>query len=685
MKNRSLTCGLLLGLLWVFFAPIANAQPQSPKLLCADVQNDGSVILTWQQVPNINNTNFYRIYRDVGSGFVEIVNNLPYTTTTYTDNGANALTQSIKYRVQVHGSQSSAPGNTVSTLLLSLLPSGSSIAHLSWNQPFENMPGTGHYRIYRSVEGEAYQVINDVSAGLTTYVDTLFGLCDLVQPNKQFVVDYKVAFVREECEMFSSPAQGEFRDNLGPGLVSVETVTTDPHTGYPEIYWYPITNAPDLKDYTIRTIEAGTETTVGVVPAFQQTFFIHVDGNQNSETTFQMIAHDSCNVESGYEKQYTTIRAKATYKNCELMAKLDWTKYKGWEEGVALYNLYLSENGGSYQLVETFSADEASYNLPVEPNYEYCFYIEAISNGSQRPSTTNSFCFKTDYPQVAAFNYLNRVTTLNDKRIQIDLLQDLNSIGTTYELLRAEEGNFFESMGTYPMDQNNTMLTVTDNDVNADVKVYRYKWKAYDGCGKLIGESNVGRNMVLNVFTSSDTLINSLSWSHYGNWDGDVEEYQIHRKLGQEAGFTLYEIETASTSVFSDDVNSYIMDAGEFCYKIVAVEGENTYNSQTVSESNTVCVTQSPLMWIPNAIVLDGYNKVFAPVAGFIDFESYQMEIYNKWGEKLFVSHNINDGWDGTYKGKQVPKDYYRYIIIYRDGAGKSFIKQGVLYVLSSS
>src|SRR5690606_38644807 len=124
-----------------------------------------------------------------------------------------------------------------------------------------------------------------------------------------------------------------------------------------------------------------------------------------------------------------------------------------------------------------------------------------------------------------------------------------------------------------------------------------------------------------------------------------------------------------------------LLDEGEFCYKILATEGINQYSSETTSESNEVCVTQQPLMWIPNSIVTNGVNKVFKPVAGFIDFESYEMEIYNKWGQKIFWSDDIEGGWDGTYKGSIVPPDYYRYIIVYRDGSGKSYLEQGVLYV----
>ena len=685
MKRKSFILRFRLSLAGIIaITGFLCAQPEAPNLLCADVQGDGTVVLTWDIPSNAQPTDLYRIYRDNGAGFVEIINNLLYTNTTYTDLAINAQTASVKYRMQTHGAGSSAPGNTVSTLFLSLLPSGSSIAHLSWNSPYEDPPTSGQYIIYRSIEGGGFSQIAAISTQNTAHVDTLFGLCDLVDLNKQFVVNYKVSYQRSECEMFSQAPEGEFRDNLGPGLVSVETATIDPLTGFPEVYWYPITGAPDLKDYTIRAIIGGSESTVGIVPAFQNTSFVYQDGNPDAATTFQIIAHDSCDVESGYESQYTTIRANSSYTDCSQTVKLKWTLYKGWQEGIALHNIYVNHDNGGFQLVESLAANEVSYDLPIDPNSEYCIYVEAVSNGSQRPSTTNATCIETNYPQVAAFNYLNRVTTVDNKRIQIDLLQDVDANGTKYELLKSTNDGVYQSMGVYNK-TDNPILTVFDAEVNADVSVYKYKWKAFDGCGLELGESNVGKNVVLNVLTNPDNLVNSLTWTDYSTWDGAVKEYRVLRKLGSEDSFSLYTTLSSQKLYFEEDVEPYILEEGEFCYKIIGVEGINQYGSQTISESNIACATQAPLMWIPNSIVINGFNKVFAPVAGFIDFQSYEMEIYNKWGERIFVSHDIEDGWDGTYKGNYVPQDYYRYIIIYRDGSGKSYLKQGAIYVVTTS
>jgi gliding motility-associated-like protein len=48
----------------------------------------------------------------------------------------------------------------------------------------------------------------------------------------------------------------------------------------------------------------------------------------------------------------------------------------------------------------------------------------------------------------------------------------------------------------------------------------------------------------------------------------------------------------------------------------------------------------------------------------------FNMLIFNRWGELLFESKRIEDGWDGYYRGKLCKQDVYVYKIYvkYLDG-----------------
>lgn len=53
-----------------------------------------------------------------------------------------------------------------------------------------------------------------------------------------------------------------------------------------------------------------------------------------------------------------------------------------------------------------------------------------------------------------------------------------------------------------------------------------------------------------------------------------------------------------------------------------------------------------------------GYdNDVFFPVHEGV--ENYRLEIFNRWGELLFVSEDVAIGWDGWYRGRPAKQDVY--------------------------
>ena len=58
--------------------------------------------------------------------------------------------------------------------------------------------------------------------------------------------------------------------------------------------------------------------------------------------------------------------------------------------------------------------------------------------------------------------------------------------------------------------------------------------------------------------------------------------------------------------------------------------------------------------------------------------QNFKMEIYSRWGERIFQSNSLNLGWDGTsYKGSQVPVGIYIYLIETQNIYGEIFKYNG--------
>jgi gliding motility-associated-like protein len=56
--------------------------------------------------------------------------------------------------------------------------------------------------------------------------------------------------------------------------------------------------------------------------------------------------------------------------------------------------------------------------------------------------------------------------------------------------------------------------------------------------------------------------------------------------------------------------------------------------------------------------------------------------IYNRWGQMVFYSTDISQGWDGTFKGVLQPIDVYAYTLDVEFTDGKKLRKTGDITLL---
>ena len=67
----------------------------------------------------------------------------------------------------------------------------------------------------------------------------------------------------------------------------------------------------------------------------------------------------------------------------------------------------------------------------------------------------------------------------------------------------------------------------------------------------------------------------------------------------------------------------------------------------------------------------DGKNDGFRGYGEGIDWDTYEMSIFNRWGELIYYTEDINDPWDGTYRGAQVEVAVYVWKINFNDVKGE--------------
>lgn len=63
------------------------------------------------------------------------------------------------------------------------------------------------------------------------------------------------------------------------------------------------------------------------------------------------------------------------------------------------------------------------------------------------------------------------------------------------------------------------------------------------------------------------------------------------------------------------------------------------------------------------------YNRTFGPVNQpaycLEQVRDYELHIFNRWGQEVFVSNQLRDEWDGTFKGQPAPSESYVWVAKY--------------------
>lgn len=100
-----------------------------------------------------------------------------------------------------------------------------------------------------------------------------------------------------------------------------------------------------------------------------------------------------------------------------------------------------------------------------------------------------------------------------------------------------------------------------------------------------------------------------------------------------------------------------------------------TVNNGTCKATDSLVVTaECSSVYVPNAFTPnnDGVNDVFKAMG--MELKDFSLIIYNRWGEKVFQTKDINLGWDGTYRGTPAPLGVYIWELEASDKFGNPFL-----------
>jgi gliding motility-associated-like protein len=133
------------------------------------------------------------------------------------------------------------------------------------------------------------------------------------------------------------------------------------------------------------------------------------------------------------------------------------------------------------------------------------------------------------------------------------------------------------------------------------------------------------------------------------------------------------------------------MSLGTYYITLISESGEGCLDTLTLEKP--VVIEGRGRLQFPNVITIfpdnaaqEYYNpaepdpRIFRPVAEGI--EDYKLEIYNRWGELIYTSEDVNKGWNGFMKGSPVKQDVYVWRVTATFSNGRPYVDAGDVTVL---
>lgn len=681
-------------ILILFYSVVTVAQPVlAPQLRSVSVQLNGDVTLCW--IPPVDaGGNFvsYEIFSapTIAGPFTLLTSIPTLATNTYLHVGAGAnVTQRYYYIISKYNSGmsvvDSSPSDTLATIKLNVANPGNGTALLSWNH-MHNPPLPSQilkYRIWREFPATVWTLIDSTSN--TNYRDTIYE-CNAT-------INWRVeTFEMSACNpIFSSWAGGPFNDVLGPNTPVIDSVSINPITGNLEIGWQP-NSSPDAQHYLVYVYDGSQSppwVRIDSLFGINNTFTSLPGSCGGDVKTYAVAAFDNCNLSSLISSGHSIMKINYTLDACKREVNLSWNAYTGWSGGVQQYEIWTSKDGLPYIKIGTVSGSSTSFvHTGVEDFAQYCYYIRARENNSNRSSTSCVLCLNIDVPKKPQFCYVKYATVISKNQVEVSVHVDTSAGVGKYIIERLVNfaGLYQKILEFTPTDVVGTTLTFTDSLVNTDENSYVYRVQVIDECEDNVFTSNIGRTILLQAENKPIKAANILKWNEYEQWLEGAVLYNIFKSVnGQFDSVPEKTIFTPAELVYEDFLIENYESDGEFCYYIEALEmPEPKFTFVSKSRSNILCVSQDPFVFIPNSFTPDGngLNDIFIPKWSFVSYEGYTMRIFSRRGLMLFETNDPFEGWDGKYGGDFMQNDTYIYDIFWQSAKGDKYTRRGTVTLI---
>lgn len=212
----------------------------------------------------------------------------------------------------------------------------------------------------------------------------------------------------------------------------------------------------------------------------------------------------------------------------------------------------------------------------------------------------------------------------------------------------------------------------TDASVDASTKSYCYKVAFIDECGSTSAPSPPLCTIFLDQVSGGN-----LEWTNISPFGStNISRFEIQSFNEQTNASTTETTKNANDLVYTPNLDNFEVEAK---YRIKAI---STNGKESFSNIYTIPITVK--LFLPDAFTPNGdsINDELTIKGSTKRITNFEIQIFNRWGNPVFISTDPTKAWNGMFQDNNVPPDTYSFKIVAKLDDGKELTKSGKFLLL---
>lgn len=429
-------------------------------------------------------------------------------------------------------------------------------------------------------------------------------------------------------------------------------------------------NNPNVRDYIIFRSTPSGSISIDTIP---DTTYLDLGADIALIQNYLVLTRDVCGETSIFPEAHNSIIIDTILSPCLDAQAFRVNPYRAWvDDGytISVYADNLNDQAPPIP-IDSFNNNEDILIAGLMNGVPYCTYVVLENRVNGRTVRSSDICFIPNYNQPVERVEIKSLGFLPGQSTDLSVEWIWNSNASIENAAIFTERDSFPIPLSFPLNNNNNQL------IEALPGARVHIW-TIDSCDNTFSSStHAAPDIDLTIDRSNQLKVDHLGPALPAEMIFVSARLLLIDNLGNLA--TIDNNLQANGTVILD---GNIFDDDELCLTVEYLFRDSAANRNYTSFGPTACAQKFPVLYFPSAFSPNGVNFEFKARTTRRTINGYLLQVYDRYGQKLFETKDILEGWSGLNEnGRPLASGIYLYRVQIQNDA-YDWKSQGTVFLL---